>query len=500
MNRIQPAAIHPSLFEMLEGRRLLGADLPFTYYYPEGFANDGINEFVPITNPNNTAVTFELHARYETGERDALIASGTIDAHSRGGVTVTRGSSERIVRPDTPYALVLKTSGEVGATMAHYDFGTAIGESFTEVTATEWSFGEGFKDPNWTRDFVLFYNPNDTAVNVVMTVYTSGGQQVILSSTVEGQRRSGYSLNDDSRIPDGVFGMRLVASGPIVAALSHYEIVTQRGFGAIGTPGGGAVSGVVQGIEFDNDGDPTNGNGGNVTDGPFSSPFPSNSYLTVLNTSNQAANVRFTFGNQDNDTLPNPVRDIVVQPGTRGGLTIRDLDFPITSEFHVIYTSDVPVTVTAGVYEGRDAIGMQAVTTAATVWTFGEGFISDDRAGAAITEDLYVFNPSGIEMTYTIEVFFNDGTVVTVPPQAPNLHPNIHPVEFRNINLHTVSEIISRAGNDAFFGIRVTLGTPGVAMFEHWDRDLGGGFSTPGTPSGTIVVLDDVLVLNSNGG
>ncbi|HYE01840.1 MAG TPA: hypothetical protein VD963_01260 [Phycisphaerales bacterium] len=486
------------LLEHLEGRLLLGADpLPFTYYYPEGFSHDQINEFVSISNPNESAVSFELHARYETGVRDALIESGTIGAGSRGGVTVNRGTLERKVRPDTPYAFVLKSSAPVGALLAHYDFGTAVGEAFTDVTSTQWNWGEGFKDPNWTRDFVLFYNPNDQATLVTLTVYTDDGQTIDLSFGVEGQRRGGFNLNDELGVPTGVFGMKLTAGVPVVAALSHYEIVTQRGFGAVGTAGSGATAGVIPGIEFDNDGDPTNGTGGTNFNSPFNvemvngqpTSFPANAYLTVLNTSNQTATVRFTFGNQDRQTLVNPVRTITVAPNSRGGLSVRELGFPLDRRFGVIYTSNAPVTVTAAMYEGRDAVGMQAADSAATRWDFGEGYMDDTRAGAAITEDLYVFNPTAFAMPITIEFFFNDGTVRTIEEE-------LHPVEIRTYSMHQLTEILGHPGTEEFFSIRVTAGTPMVATFEHWDRDLGGGFMSAGTPGGTVVPLHTVLVLN----
>ena len=538
---------HAGTLEALEPRKLLaaeGGDLPFTYFYPEGYAHDGINEFVPITNPGSEEVRFELHARYETGERDQVLAEGVIPAGTRGGVTVNRGAQERLVRADTPYALVLRTSGPVGATMSHYDFGTAVGEAFTTVASQEWTFGEGYKDSNWTRDFVVFYNTSDDDADITLTAYTADGQQITMTQRIGGQRRGGWSLDDDSRIPAGVFGMRLVASRPIVAALSHYEIVTGRGFGAIGTADGGALAGVITAIDFDDNnrsggddgggggdddgGDDNSGPGGGGDDdggddnsgpggggsggggddggggsgdddgtpdqgpgdfgGGTNNPFPPNAFITILNTNDEAATVTLTFIPEDDDVIfTNPSRTLTVPARSRGGISVRDLGFPIDDEFGVVYRSDIKVTATAAVYEGRDGLGMQAVDVAATEWQFGEGFMNRLRAGRSVTEDVYLFNPTGQSFNVTIEFFFSDGTSFTVVE-------DLDPLELDDEDLHVLPELLA-AGETLFYGIRVSSPVPIVATFEHWDDDLGGGFATPGTPGGTVLPLSDVLII-----
>ncbi len=516
--------------ESLEDRRLFDgtAELPNVLYYPEGYTHASINEFVPITNTNNAPVSFELLARYETGERDQVLASGTIAANTRGGVTIHRSDdpSSMLVRPDTPYALVLRSSLPVAATISHYDFGTAIGESFTSARSTDWTFAEGFKDETWTRDFIVFYNANDSAVNVTLTAYTSDGQQITLEKTVEARRRGGWNLNNEANVPAGVFGVRVHASLPVVVALSHYEIVTQRGFGALGTTNGGATAGVVTAIEFDDldddhhrnrggddngggggddngggggggggndDGTPDQG-GGNNDDPPGDdnggnggSSFPANAYLTVLNTTDETATVTFTFIARDDFPLTNPTRTITVAPGSRGGLNIRELGFPLDDEFGAVYRSTVPVTVTAAVYQGRDALGVEATTVAATQWTYGEGYMSRLRAGFAVTEDVYLFNPSGQNVSVTIDFLFSTGQVITVTKSLSRL-------ELEDVKVHDTQQILD-FGPDVFYGIRITASGPITTSLEHWDRDLGGGFATVGLPGGTIVPLSSVLVI-----
>ena len=110
------------MFSPLEARCLLsgaGEAAGFTAYFPEGYAHNGISEFVPMTNPNDQDVAYTLTAHYETGKRDQIIASGTIAAHSRGGVTVSLAGRPELmlVRPDTPYALETIRSGRPSVIM-----------------------------------------------------------------------------------------------------------------------------------------------------------------------------------------------------------------------------------------------------------------------------------------------------------------------------------------------------------------------------------------------
>jgi hypothetical protein len=159
-------------FDVLEPRKHLAATMPFEAYFPEGYASERINEYVPMTNHNGFEVEYELHARYEFGERDQLVASGRIGANTRGGVTISDvNQAEKIrVRTRSPYALVLKSTAPLAATLSHYDFGTAIGESFTSHTDTQWFFGDGRRDSSLSRDFILVYNPAPTPVTVTLTL------------------------------------------------------------------------------------------------------------------------------------------------------------------------------------------------------------------------------------------------------------------------------------------------------------------------------------------
>jgi hypothetical protein len=511
------------IVDPLEPRVLLsGGGMPFTAYFPEGYSHGQISEFVPITNTNEFEVEYELHARYETGERDQILADGVIPAGMRSGVTINRADdpASMLVRPDTPYALELRASAPLAATISHYDFGTSIGESFTERTSREWTFGEGYKDHAWTRDFVVLYNPGESEVTAELTVYSDDGEGVTLEKTVGPGRRAGWNLDAEDGVPEGVFGMRVLASAEVVAALSHYEIVTERGFGVLGQSDGGATAGVITAIEYDDHGhhsgwddtpgsdvdddhggdrdddpdddDSGDGNGGRGEDDDRSSDdgsgWQADSYITILNTGDSAASVTLSFLPADDDGAF-VRRDVEIEVGARarGGLRVRDLGLPIDEEFGVVYTSDVPVTVTAAVYEGPDATGVEAATIAARRWEFGEGYMSLSRAGRTVTEEIYLFNPTGREIDVTVTFVFSTGRTLTATK-------SLDPLEIDDVRVHARDGIVI-SGDEAFYGVRVEASGFIVAAMEHWDDDLGGGFATLGMPRGEVVDLADVLAL-----
>jgi len=62
-------------------------------------------------------VQYRVVARYEVGERDAVIAEGTIPARSRGGITVSEYANpgSAVVRLNEGYALEIQSTAYIGA-------------------------------------------------------------------------------------------------------------------------------------------------------------------------------------------------------------------------------------------------------------------------------------------------------------------------------------------------------------------------------------------------
>jgi hypothetical protein len=469
--------------EGLEARVLL-AGMPFETYFPEGFTSDNVNEYVPMTNHGEVEAQFELHARYEVGERDQLLASGTIAPHSRGGVTISEAGrpEDRLVRKDTPYALVLRSTQPISATMSHYDFGSAIGQSFTSKTSTTWSFAEGKKDDS-TRDYILVFNPSQSAVDVRMEVYGAGGITVPRTLHLEAERRGGWSMADIAELARGAFSVRITSSAPVVASQSHYEVTTGRGFGTIGTPDGGATAGIVPAIEFEDDFYDVNG------DDRSHARFQANSFISILNTNDTGATVTLTFVmDARHGVTPAPVQRVfTIGAASRTTISVRDLGLPSAEHFGVVYRSNAPVTLSGSTYQGMDAIGVGAATVAATEWKFGEGYMRAASAGRAIIEDLYVFNPGSSEVTVTFEFALHTGQTVTASKR-------IDAHELEDIKIDRFLDLSSLPAQ-FWYGVRITSSAPVVSSLEHWDGGNGGGFSTFGMPGGTVVDFGSVLTL-----
>ncbi len=472
--------------EALEPRALMDAGGPMSYvaYYPEGYSSNTISEYVPITNPNDTPERFELLARYEGGVRDQVLATGTIAARSRGGATLSQAGvpSSRIPRANEPYALVLRATGRLSATLSHYDFGASLGESFTEDTSTEWEFAEGVRDSDDSRDYVLVYNPSDSAVDVTLTAYTDDGSQYTSTKRIEGQRRGGWNINDDSTIRrssddsplgEGRYSVRLQSTGGIVASQSRYEIRTGRGFGVLGVTSGGALAGFVGAMEFEDHG---------------SGDASADSWISVLNTGTTTAIVTFHFITHEDDPIGGPTeRTVLVAGGQRTSFNLRPMGYAAGDEFGVVYRSNTPVAVHASTYKGPDAMGTEAATVAATRWDFGEGYMSRSRAGVGVTEEIYIFNPTLTEIDVQIDFYFSTGARVTV-------FKSLNGLELEDVKVHQLIEVTQMAA-DMYYGVKITATAGIVASIEHWDDFHQGGFGGVGMPSGTVVDLSTVLAL-----
>lgn len=471
-------------FEAIEPRVMLDSALPFEVYYPEGYASDTINEFVPITNPNNFQVEVELHARYELGARDQLIGTQTIPAFARGGFTVSDAGNPgaTVVRKGEPYALIVRSSLPVSANFSHYDFGTAVGEAFTGTVSTTWTFADGLKDTTLARDFILVFNPSDFAATVTITLYGQGGLTTSSTISVDTQRRAGWSIEDIPAQPAGLFAARVTSTTAVVACQTHYELQSGRGWGLVGNPQGGTVSGTVPKLGFDDAFYDTNGAGSD----PNAPRFQADSFVSVLNTSPSDATVtmRFVF---DATTMGYYQAGFAVPAQSVRVISVRDLGFQSGDEFGLLYESTGLVTVTGTVYQGQDATGVTAATTAATVWDFGEGYMSQARGGAAVLEDVRIFNPNSGPNDVTISLYFPDGSTLDITDVLDG-------GELSSSRLDQYAALRNRAP-DSWYGIRVTSFQPVVAMMEHWDAGNGGGFSTFGTAGGTLRPLSSYVLV-----
>ena len=445
-------------------------------YFPEGFTNDNIREFLSLVNPNAEDATYTVRLRYEFGQFETVIANGLVRANSRDGLTITDGLLFRTpgVIPNVPYAVIVESSLPLGATLARYDFGSAIGDNFTETLSPTWSFPRVERDPANVADFLVFYNPSDFDIDVTLTAYGDGGTTASVTTRFAAGRRGGFSINNLLNLPQGVFSVILTsraadaanqpAFAGIVASISHYELGGGSAFGLLGDATGGSSRGAVTNIS----------QGAGI-----------DSEVVFFNPGNLSVSVTLT-GRYIRQDLPQfsrnfqvPARGRVVIPGANLGL-ISGQPAGFT------YASSGPVHLVTQQQQLGDADATSPATIAATRFFFGDAFLFVPDAGTKYFETLFLYNPAAVDTDITVKLLFIDGTSATF----------IQPVDaggFAEIQLHRQPElVVDRTGN-IHFSVDLSAPTPFNASMVHYDLFLGGGWATTGIPFGITTPISRIL-------
>lgn len=449
----------------------------FFLYFPEGFASSHIREFLSIANPSTSdSVTYKVTLYYEDSSLDpteitptggAVLAPGT-----RGGLTISDASNGVItgVHVDQPYAIVIESSGFLGATLARYDFGLGLGETLTGQTSTVWTFARVERNPGGTNDFLTFFNPNNHEVEVTLTAYTSIGQ-VVLKQTVGANRRGGWNINDTTALPTGAFGV-VLTSAPvngsashigIVASLSHFGVGTAVGYMLLGDPTGGTTHGVVTSLT----------SSGAVTP-----------QLMIFNPGPAVASVTIT-GTYIRAQLPNLVR--VFEVPARESISLGSAQLGLINDQPVglRYSSTAPVTVASNEAQFGDANGSGAATAAGTSWFFGDGFVNPATAGDKYFETITLYNPDTVSLPVAVTLLFNTG-------QQSTVNINVAARGFAAVDIHTLQAVVGTPSLK-FFSIQATAQRPFVASMTHYDLFLGGGWGSNGAPLGLTNPLSTIV-------
>ncbi|MBX3358035.1 MAG: S8 family serine peptidase [Phycisphaeraceae bacterium] len=445
--------------------------LPYSLYYPEGYANDRASTFVPITNPHAEPVRVVVTARYENPAlAPKVLLDGIVAGNSRDGITISTpamyAAGETMVEKDTPYALEIKSSLPIGAMLSHYDFGIATGQAFTSQPSTVWTFSEGTKGSG-VNDFLVYYNTSEIATKVTLTIFLEGSSQKFVSIQEAGpQRRLGWDLGSLPFIPTGSYAMRLDSEQPIVAALSHFDPALKGGFSILGLPSTGSTVGVS----------PEGQIGRNAE----------NEIITILNTTNTQSAVTFTFYFDDQSAYRTTLN---VPAGQRSDFNVGELpSFPKTGRpYSVGYESTQPVTVSMASYAFGSATGTRFTDQAQSVWLFGDGF--KPGIGSAVTEYLRIFNPTSADATVEITLDFAEvpalGNLPAIAAGSITVRKQIVARAANDIDVHSLITG-ARATRDLFYSIRVASPTPVVVYTGHFDAFFGSGFGTLGTALGSI--------------
>lgn len=464
--------------------------LPFREYFAEGAANAAINEFIPLSNPNNEPARVVLIARYEEGQRDQIIYDQVLAANSRDGLTITTpalyAANQQLVRKRADgstqtYALEVRSSLPVAATFSHYDANllskpSAVGENFSSRTDSTWTFGTVTKGPN-INDFLLWYNTGSDSGKVTVSFYpqsadgsTPGTAYAVTYNLFANYRggtgtsfvqvqRLGHTEDTPFALPDGIYGVVITSNLPIVASLSHYDNSTgiAAGEGSLGSTGGGSTTGVV-------------------TEGQIGLNATSET-IGVLNVSGVTANVTFSFLFDDGSAF-RASRTVISNSNTQ--VDVGSLpNFPTSGRpYAIFYQSDTPITVSVRSNAFGQELASYSAATAYSYWGFAEGFRPGDGTGhPGVVEHLRLYNPSDTDTTIEIGVSYNSD---------PSTETFRRVLPAKTVTELDMDQFITGARrlSTQYYSTTVKAPTPVVASFFHFDRAFPGGFSTLGTAFG----------------
>ncbi|MBL9002323.1 MAG: hypothetical protein JNK25_14420 [Phycisphaerae bacterium] len=431
----------------------------YKLYFPEGFRSDSINEYIPLVNPNPSPVSYHIFARYETGDRDQIIASGILPAASRGGITTTElgRPNEALVREGVGYAIEIWSDQPIGASMSHYDFGVATGEAFTDTLSAIWSFPSVEKVPSRVSDFITWFNPTNSNAVVSVTATTEDGREYRGSWATDALRRGGISINDVGQFPEGRFSFRIEATEVIVASLSHYDRVSGQGFISLGVPTTASKSVAIPWSE--------------ATAELWNELQVSN--LSVLENEIQY----FTFDESGASTPT--LYSAFIPPGGTLRLSANQLGLSQGGRGWIAVMGNFPVSAAfASTHHLRgDALGLPALTSGSTKWYFADAFMNRWDAGRLFFEHLTLVNIAPIAADVSVTYYWGEGNPTTEVYRVDSARS-------RTIALHENLNVLNKAnsrGGSVWFGVGIESSTEIGAALTHWDLSQRGGWSTWGT-------------------
>jgi cyclophilin family peptidyl-prolyl cis-trans isomerase len=466
--------------------------------YPEGFAGSTINEFLPIGNPNNETVFYQVIARAETPQgtpstgytwfRDRVIASGQVAPNARGGITISHfgeggaPSEDDLVPQGVPYGIEVRSTKPLAVNLSHYDFGTSTGENFVSTLNEDWTFADSTKLHASVNQFLVWYNPDAVPVNVSITFIRDDGT-IAASTSVQTDRyrRGGLNIDELGSLADNSsYSIKVSADRNIVAALTGYDSRGDKtGFTELGIDGPGSTRGVI----------PMGQAGAHAQQ-----------FISLLNASDSTAAVvtlvlSFSDGSAE---VPITTGQLIMAAGTR---TVFDLStIPEANDgrrYTIRYTSgSTPMYAHARNVQFGDEVRYPAALSAATRWSYAEGFMDPSRAGTDVLETLSFFNPNteamgrtNADAHVTVRFLYTDGTVVTE-------NRTVASAGRVDLDIHDLDSILGQGRQNSrfYYSIDVSSDVPITSQFWHHDLTLGGlqpsgGFGELGAPGGTIVRL-----------
>lgn len=404
---------------------------------PEGYRSSGTVETLDISNPNNGVATYQVIARYETGERDVVIASGSLGADSKTQIRLSDLTDVglTLLRQDTPYSLVIESAVPdtvtsplpVAAQVSRYDFGAATSETafntngWSNTQLRTWTLPRFERNAN-SREFIAWQNLSSETAVITTTFFTSTGQ-VTDTRVLEAYRRGGLDIAALA-LPTGVMGVRITSTQNIAVMGSDFDTMSTTGvppngtapytasFAVMGIAGGGQNAGGIAGVS---------GRDG-FTD-----------TISIFNPGNTVAAVTLSFWTTDRAVGIDPIQrfevvlansrtDFVIDYGLLGidngeivSVTYTSGAANVSLQYTSFPTAGRSTNVASALL--RDGAAETFQYRASPRVTFAGGQLVGDGSGLNATngEILSLFNPYGasnVTFTYSVRVTFSDGFAV----------------------------------------------------------------------------------------
>lgn len=289
-----PIFAERSMFVSYDGDVVTGIPAPNTVWlFAEGSTQSPFQTWLLLENPNSTGATATITYLLEDGTTRTQIQP--LAPNSRTSIFVNQ------VLPNAGFSTRVQSDLPIIAERAQYRFpgNAATVNSGVNSPATTWSFADGRTSFGGlpADTFLLLQNPNATAVNATITLFSTTGATTTFTVGILPTSRRTIFLNP---FMTGSFGIQVTATAPIIAERSVFFGVAPT-LGAYSTQGATALT-----------------TGWNFAEGETRAPF--NELITILNPNTAAMSVRIDFQLVNGQVVPafftvNPRSKLEVEVG-----------------------------------------------------------------------------------------------------------------------------------------------------------------------------------------
>jgi len=441
---------------------------PVTLYMPEGYVSDkGIEEFVAVLNTSDKAATATISIYYE----DSNFAKFTREfpAKRRDGFSL-----KEYAKKDIGFSTVIESSENITATLVHYDNGRSLGADFTPTLSRTWYLAGAYKIDDQVDDYLSIFNPNSTAIDVVMTLM---GQKSSKDMTlrIEAKRRYSFYLHNalGNFTNFQPYGIKLEAANEFVASLSHYDQKLSDGVLIMGHPTLHSEGYVAEGYISNTGLERVN----------VLNPNPFDVEVELL--------IYYNDGAKETIKVPGNAPANKIIHGTTVQASLKDLGVYSKSYFMTGYrvvtddtssgllipTGKAKVAVDFHHYDMQALTGVGFTAAPSKNWEFSEGF-HDNNTPDRVKEFLLILNPTTQDTNVTITVYYSDGGSPSVFGRS------IKAGKKEGWALHETAEMRKKNGG-IWYGIAIESTQPIIPFFTHYDKSFGkngSGFALSGTP------------------